>query len=54
MTVTAIFALALFIVAIDTTKFAVLMIDLGGLDNYLIWDPVECDVATLETDLPIL
>ena len=52
--VIAIFALALFITAIDIVRFVVMVIDPTELVNFLIWNPVESAVVILVANLPLL
>lgn len=52
--VIAIFALALFITAIDITRLVVIVINPASLDNFLTWDPLECAIVILVANLPIL
>lgn len=52
--VMAIFALALFITAIDIVRFVVMVVDPIELVNFLIWNPVECAVVILVANLPLL
>jgi hypothetical protein len=52
--VMGIFALALFIIAIDTARFVLVLVSPTALDNLLIWNMVECAVVIVVINAPIL
>jgi hypothetical protein len=52
--VCCIFALALFIVALDATRFAMVLINPTSMNNILIWNMVEPAIVILVANAPIL
>src|SRR5271168_1142176 len=52
--VLGIFALALFVVALDTMRFAFFLVNPTSMDNLLVWNIVECAVIILVANAPIL
>ena len=52
--VLGIFALALFVVALDTMRFAFFLVNPTSMDNLLVWNIVECAVINLVANAPTL
>jgi hypothetical protein len=49
-----IFALALFIVALDTVRFVFVLTNPTSLDNILFWNMLECAVVIVVANAPVL
>jgi hypothetical protein len=52
--VMGVFTLALFIIAIDIARFALVLVAPTSLDNLLIWNIVECTVVIIVINAPVL
>jgi hypothetical protein len=52
--VLGIFALALFVVALDITRFVFFLVNPTSMDNILVWNIVECAAIILVANAPTL